>query len=285
MSKVGIVTDTICCVPENLVKELNVKIVPTGLIIDGKHYKDTDLTNVEFWKLFNAAKAPVTTTAASPADFAAAFTELAKSTDSILCLTVSSKLSATNNAAVKAKELLQEEKPNLNIEIIDTTTAAGAEGFLVIEAARAAQAGKSLSAIIQLVKDMIPKVKFLTAMDTLKYLIRSGRAPKTAKLGEFMNVKPIIGMVSGTGLVESMGRARGKQKAMEKIVDMAKEHMDTSKPVHVMVHYTDGIGPADDLKKLVTARYNCKELYITPYTPVMASQTGPVVAISFYSES
>lgn len=285
MSKVGIVTDTISCLPENLVKELNIKIVPTGLIIDGKHYRDTDLTNAEFWKLFNATKAPVTTTAVRPADFAAVFNEVAQSTDSIICITVSSKLSATHNAAVQAKELLKEEKPKLNIEVIDTATAAGAEGFLVIEAARAAQAGKSLADIVHLVKDLMPKVKFLTVMETLKYLIRSGRAPKTAKLGELMNVKPIIGMVSGTGLVESMGRARGKQKAMEKIVDMAKEHMDTSKPVHIMVHYTDGIGPADELKKLVTSRYKCQELYVTPYTPVMASQTGPVVAISFYSES
>ncbi len=285
MSKVSIVADTVSCVPENLRKELNIKIVPVGLVIDGKRYKDTELTNDEFWKLFNAAKAPVTTTAVTPADFAAVFEELAQSTDSILCLTVSAKLSATHQAAVKAKEAILEEKPNLHIEVIDSTTAAGAQGFLAIEAARAAQAGKSLAEIVQLVKNMIPRVKFLTTMDTLKYLVRSGRAPKTAVLGDMMNVKPIIGMVSGTGLVESMGRVRGKQKAMEKIVDMAKEYMDTSKPVHVMVHYTDGIGPAEELKKLVTARYNCKELYISPYTPVMASQTGPVVAISFYSES
>ena len=284
MAKVGIVTDTISCLPEHLVKELNIKIVPTGLVIDGKHFKDTELTNAEFWKLFKAAKAPITTTAVNPADFADVFKEVAKSTDSILCITVSGKLSATHGAAVLAKEMLRKEKPHIVIEVIDSITAAGAEGFLVIEAARAAQAGKSLGDIMQLVNDMIPQVKFFIAMDTLKYLIRSGRAPKTATIGEFMNIKPIIGMVSGTGLVESLGRARGKRKAMEKIVNLAHDQIGTGKPAHVMLHYTDGIGTAEELKKLVTPRINCKEIYLTPYTPVMASQTGPVVAISFYTE-
>lgn len=283
MSKVAIVTDTISCLPDNLVKELNIRIVPTGLVIDRKHYRDTDLTNAEFWKLFNVAKEPVTTTAAKPAEFEATFTELGKSTNNIVCITVSSKLSATHSAAVTGKDAARAENPKLTIEVIDSKTAAGAEGFLVLEAARAAQAEKSLNEIVQIVNEMIPKVKFLTTMDTLKYLIRSGRAPKSAQIGEFMKVKPIIGMVSGTGLVENMGRARGKEKAMHKIVEMATEHIDTSKPVHLMVHYSDSIAAGEALKEIATSHFKCAEVYLTPYTPVMASQTGPVVSISFYS--
>ena len=283
MSKVGVVTDTISCIPENLVQELDIKIVPTGLIIDRKHYKDTELSNDEFWKLFNSTKEQITTTAVKPTDFIDVFSELAKSTDSMVCITVSAKLSATNAAAIKARETMMEEKPDLHIEIIDSTTAAGAEGFLVIEAARAAKAGKKLEEIVKLVNDMIPRVKFVTAMNTLKYLIRSGRAPKMAVIGDMMNVKPLIGMISGTGLVESLGRVRGKEKAMQKLVELMKENIDTSKPAHVMLHYTDGIVPAEQLKEMVTSQMNCKEVHITPYTPVMSSQTGPVFAISFYT--
>jgi DegV family protein with EDD domain len=130
---------------------------------------------------------------------------------------------------------------------------------------------------------MIPRVKFLMVMGTLKYLIKGGRAPKSAVLGEMMKVKPIIGMVSGTGLVENMGRARGKRKAMEKIAEMTKEYIDISKPVHLMVHYTDDIAAGEELKEIVTSRLNCTEVYLTPYTPVMACHTGPVVSIAFYS--
>jgi len=90
-------------------------------------------------------------------------------------------------------------------------------------------------------------------------------------------------MVSGTGLVENLGRVRTKQKAMVKMVDMIKDYIDTNKPVHLMVHYTDGIAAGEELKDIVTSQLDCAEVYLTPYTPVMASATGPVVALSYYS--
>ena len=283
MSKVGIITDTTSCLPPELVKEYDIRIMPIGLVIGGKHYNDTDLTNDEFWKLFYAADGESTTTAANPAELAKVFTELGKSTDSIICIVVSKALSATHQAAMKGSEMAKKTNPKLNIEIVDSKTSAGALGFLVLEAARAAQSGKGLEAVVQTVNDMVPRVKFLTVMDTLKYLIKSGRAPKAALIGDLLGVKPIIGMVSTTGLVENMGRARGKKKAMAKIIELAREHIDTSKPMHFMVHYTDSLEAAEELKNMVTANFDCTELYLTPYTPVMASATGPVVAISFYS--
>jgi len=283
MPEVGIVTDTISCIPPELIKEYDIRVVPVSLIIDGKAYRDTDLTNDEFWKLFYAAKEQPTTSAVSPGDFTSVFTELAKFTDSIVCILVSKALSATHESAVQAREMVKAEHPNLNIEIIDSKTATGAQGFIVLEAARAARAGKTLAEVVQIIQDMIPRVKFLVAMNTLKYLIKSGRAPKTAMIGDILQVKPIIGMVSGTGLVESLGRARGTRKTMVKLADMIKDYIDTSKPIHLMVHYTDGIKPGEELKNIVTSRFNCAEVHLTPYTPVMASQTGPVVALAFYS--
>ncbi len=283
MTRVGIVTDTISCVPKELIQQYGIRIVPTGLVIDGKHYQDTELTNEEFWKLFFQAKQQPTTTAANPTDFAAAFRELAGSTDNIVTITVSKALSATHEAAIQARKSVREENPNLRIEIIDSKTAAGAEGFIVIEAARAAQAGKSFDEVVSLAQDMIPRVKFVVAMDTLKYLIKSGRAPKSAIIGNMFQVKPIIGMVSGTGLVENLGRAQGKRKAMEKLMEMVKEYVDTNQPVHAMFHYTDGIAAGEELKEIITRQIPCSEFYLTPYTPVMASQTGPVVSVAFYS--
>ena len=283
MSKVGIITDTTSCLPPELVKEYDIRIVPVGLVIGGKHYNDTDLTNDEFWKLFHAADGASSTTAVNPAEFDRLFTDLGKSTDSIICIVVSKALSATHQTAVKGREMAKKTNPELNIEIVDSKTSAGALGFLVLEAARAAQSGKGLEAVVQTVNDMIPRVKFLTVLDTLKYLIKSGRAPKAAVIGDLLGVKPIIGMVSTTGLVENMGRARGKKKAVAKIIELAKEHIDTSKPMHFMVHYTDSLEAAEKLKSMVAANFDCTELYLTPYTPVMASATGPVLAISFYS--
>jgi fatty acid-binding protein DegV len=130
---------------------------------------------------------------------------------------------------------------------------------------------------------MIPRVKFITAMNTLKYLIRSGRAPKSAIIGNWFKVKPLIGMVSGTGLVDNLGRERGMDKAVGKMTEMVKNYTNTGRPLHIMVHYTDGKAAAEKIKDIMISKYTCVETYITPYTPVMASQTGPVVAVAFYS--
>ena len=284
MSRVGIVTDTMSCLPPELVKEYDIRIVPVGLVIGGQHYKDTELTNEEFWQLFYAANGASTTTAASPGDFASTFEELSKSTDSIICIVVSKALSATFEAATQGKETVMEKEPGVNIEIVDSKSATGALGFIVLEAARAAKAGKSLEEVVQTANDMIPRVKFITAMDTLKYLIRTGRAPKTAVIGDLLGVKPIIGMVSNTGLVENLGRARGKQKAMAKLAELAREHVEPGKKVHAMFHYTDGIAAGETLRDIITSQIDCDEVYLTPYTPVMASATGPVVAFAFYSD-
>jgi DegV family protein with EDD domain len=283
MPKVAVVTDTVSCLPQELVKQYGIEIVPVYLVIDRKNYNDTEISNEEFWRLFNKTKEAITTNAANPADFEAIFQRLSQKTDSICCILVSKQLSATNKAANMAKETLKEKIPSLKIEIVDSASATGAQGYIVLEAARAAEAGKNLTEVVKAAQDLQPRVKFVTVMNTLKYLIRSGRAPKAAVIGNWLNVKPLIGMVNGSGLVETLGRERGMDKAIEKIITLVKEYADTSKPLHVMVHYTDDKALGEKIKQLVTARYNCVEVYMTPYTPVMASQTGPVVAISFYS--
>ena len=283
MSKVGIVTDTINCLPAEVIKEYDIRVVPVPLSINGKSYRDQiDITSSELWAIFSDVK-EFTTGAPPLGDYLNVFTELSKSTDNIACVFVSKALSAINEAAVQAAEMFKTEKPGVNIKIVDSRTAVGAQGFIVLEAARAAQAGKSLAEVVQVAEDMVPRVRFVVAMETLKYLIRSGRAPKMAYIGDLLQVKPLIGMVSNTGLVENLGRANGKQKAMAKLVDLMKNYIDISKPIHLNVHYTNRIEDGEKLRDLVTSQLNCAEVFLTPYTPVMAGHTGPVVALAFYS--
>jgi len=284
MSRVGIVTDSTNCLPPELIKEYDIRVVPIGLIIDGKVYRDqVDITPAEFYRIYKDLKEMPTTSTASPADFADIFSQLAKSTDSIACILLSKGLSAIYGSAEQARETVRSEHPGLNIEIIDSKTAAGTLGFVVLEAARAARAGKSLADVVKVTQDMIPRVKFLATLDTLKYLIKGGRAPKTALVGELLQVKPIIGLVSNTGLADALSRARTKRKALLKIVDMVKDYIDTDKPVHLMVQYSESIEDGEELKNMVTSRYNCTEVYMTELTPVMSCHTGPMVGIAVYS--
>jgi len=284
MSKVGIVTDSTNCVPKEFIKEYKIQIAPVHLILDGKDYRDqVDISPAEFWRQFKVLKEMPTTSAASPGDWTNAINEAAKSADSIVCIALSKYLSATYESAIQATDILRSENPNLNIEVLDSQTATGAHGFVVLEAARAAQAGKSLAEVVQVAFDMMSRVKFFISPDTLKYLMRIGRAPKTAIIGEMLKVKPIIGMVNRTGRMENLGKTMGKLKSMAKMVDMVKEYVETEKPIHVNVHYSDRIEDGEELKKIVTSRYDCTEVYLTEFTPVMAAALGPVVGLAFYS--
>ena len=284
MAKVGIVTDSINCLPAEITKEHDIRVAPYRLIMNGKDYRDKiDITPEEFWKIFKDLEVQPTTGTPSPGDYAEIFSELAKSTDSILCIVVSTTLSAADKSAEAAREIVLQEHPKLTIEIFDSKNAVGAQGFVVLEAARAARAGKSLKDVIKVAQDLVPRVKFIAALNTLKYLIKGGRAPKTAIIGEFLQVKPLIGIVNDTGVVDSLGKERGKRKAMLKLVEIVNNHADTSKPLHVMVHYTDNLADGFELKEVVTSRYNCAEVYMTDLTPVMTAHTGPAVGLSFYS--
>ncbi len=283
MKKVRVITDTICCLPDDKIGQYNIRLIPIPLVINGKPYRDLiEITPDEFWNMFPSVR-EFTTGAPALTEFTDAFSELSKDTDSIACVFVSRALSGTYEAACQAKEMFQRDHPNINIEIIDSRTAAGAQGFIALEMARAAAAGKPLTEIVKIAENMILKAKFACALETLKYLIKSGRAPKTAYLGELMQVRPIIGMLNNTGLVENLGRARGKEKSMEKLVEIISEYVKPEQPLHVMVHYTNSIDDGKQLLQMVKTRFNCVEEYMTPYTPVMSGHTGPVFAVSFYT--
>jgi len=285
MPKVRIVTDSTNGLPAELIKKHDIRVAPYHLIMDGKDYIDQiDITPTEFWRRFSSLKEIPTTGVPGPGELADIYVELAKSTDSIVCIHVSKTISAIYESFQAARETTLEKHPNLKIEYVDSKCAVGALGFIVLETARAAQAGKSLSEVVRVAQDMVPRVKWIGVLDTLKYLIKGGRAPKKAFIGELLQIKPLIGFVSNSGVVDSLGKERGKKKAMLKMVDMVKDYADTSKPLHVITHYTDCIEDGKELREMVTSRYNCAEIYTSDLTPVMTAHTGPAAAISFYSE-
>jgi DegV family protein with EDD domain len=284
MSKVAIVTDSTSCIPKDLLKKYDIHVINYHLIMEGKDYIDqVDITPEEFWKMHKDMKTIPTTGVPGPGEYAEVFKELAKSTNNIVCICISAALSAAYKSILDARKMVLEELPDLKIELVDSKNAATALGFVVLEAARAAEAGKSLDEVVKVAEGLVPRVKFSMALETLKYLIKGGRAPKTAVIGEFMNIKPLIGIVDETGLVVSLGKEKGKRKALQKLVDLVKDYADPNKPLHVSVNYTNNIEDAEELKGMVTSQYNCVEVLMCDLTPVMTTHTGPAVGLCYYS--
>ncbi|MEJ2738476.1 MAG: DegV family protein [Dehalococcoidia bacterium] len=272
MSKVAVVTDSTSCIPLDLLKKYDIRVGLYHIIMEGMDYRDLiDITPAEFWSRFKTLKRLPTTAVLGPGEYIEIFNDLTKA------------LSGAYESSSRAKEIFQIDHPDVNIEIVDSKNSGGALGFVVLEAARAAEAGKKINDVTQAALDMVPRVKLLIALDTLKYLIIVGRAPKIAFIGELLRLKPIIGLMGDSGLVDSLGNARGKARAMQKLVELVKEHADITGPLHVMVHYTDNIEDGKRLRDIVTSTYNCAEIHMTDFTPVMTTHTGPSLAISFYS--
>ena len=284
MPKIGILTDSTHCLPSEFIRRYGIKVIPMGLVINNKaYYEQIEITPSEFWEKFKTLKSQPTTFAPNPKEFEKLFAEMALSFDNIICILVSKILTATQNAAISAKKDFLEQHPGVRIQIIDSKCAAGALGFLVLEAARAVERGNSFEEVINLVQNMLLKVTYLTALETMKYLIKGGRAPKIAAIGNLLGVRPIITNNKETGEVLTIGRGQGKKNTMTKLVSMVSDFVEPNKPLHMIVHYTNNLQDGEKLREMVKARYDCEELYMTPYSPVMAVHVGPVISLAFYS--
>jgi DegV family protein with EDD domain len=267
------------------VEKLGITVVPVGMVVEGKFYRDlVDISREEFWKMFPDLKEQPSSTAGNPGDFLKVFLEAGRETNDIMCILVSKVLTATFESAFQARKMARNQKPELNIEVIDSHTSAGALGFVALEAAKAAQSGKSLREVKEIVDGMISRVIYLATMDTLKYMIRAGRAPRNSSgFGEILQIKPVIGFVDDTGLTEVLARVRGKQNSFEKMVDLVDKYVDVKQPLHFMVHYSNSPEDADEVLKLINKKYKKAEIHVSEYSPVMCIYTGPCTGISFYA--
>ncbi len=283
MSEVGIVTDSTSLLPAALRAEYDIRVVSMGFILDNKVYRDhLDIETSEFWKIYPTFKETPTTSAGAAGDFYQAFMDLAKDKKSIVCITLSRVLSATFGAAEQAAKLVMEKKPGLDIRVIDSKTCLGALGFMVLEAARAAGSGKTLSEVLDVVQDMLPKVKYFMILESLRSLMKIGRAPD-GKTVDVPQIKPILGMVSGKGVVENLDKAPTMDQALARAVEMIGEHTDGTRPLHVILSYPQTEEKNEQIKKMLLSRYTCAELYISQCVPATVVATGPMWAIGFYS--
>jgi DegV family protein with EDD domain len=283
MTKVAVVTDVVGCIPGHILAKYDIGVAPLTLIIDGKKYLDgIDITPERMWSMFYDIKT-FSSGAPAPGLFAELFQKAARNSRDIVCVTLSAAISATYSSAVQAKEMVQAETPGLNIEVIDSKNCLGAEGFVALEAARAAMSGAPLEAVVQAAGALIPRASFLKALHSPKYVMRTGRAPESVIQNATASARPIIGMARGKGTIEKLGVADTEEETLETLAGLVKNLTDRDKPLHVMVHYTISKEIGEELKRLLESRFNCAETYISPMSPVIGGSSGPGLGLGFYS--
>jgi DegV family protein with EDD domain len=199
---------------------------------------------------------------------------------SILSIHLPANLSAIYTTALKASELVD----GPHIQVIDSRTVSMAQGFIVLEAARKAAQGASLAEVVERAREIAGRVKIYVMLDTLEYLHRGGRiGDAAALLGGLLQIKPVVYVLDGQ--VKPLAKPRTREKGMECMLNEMEKEVG-SQPVHAAIVQADAMEEAIVLKQQVAERFDCRELYLTEFTPVMGAHSGPgILGVAFYVEN
>ena len=283
IQKVAVVTDSIACLTRELMEQYEVRILPLSFYFRGKVYRDwVDITPSQAYELFLKDPDSFKTSAVSPGMLLEAYREVGKQTKSIFCVTVSSKISAVYDAALVAKEQIKAELPQTSIEVFDSQTATAAEGFIALAAARAAAEGKSLAEVIKIAEEMRSRVSFVVLLDTIRHVYRTGRIPKVAaQAGSMLNIKPML--TASSGVLHLVGIVRSKKSGIKRMLKIMRDKVGLNQ-VHVAVMHAYALDEAEGLKEQVLSEFNCVELLLTEFSPLMGYSCGTgTLGLAFYS--
>lgn len=262
---VKIVTDSTCDLPKALVQAHAITVVPLTVFFGDEAVLDgIELSVDDFYQRLATAKELPRTSQPSAELFQEAYLEAAADGSEIVSIHISSKLSGTLNAASVAREAIAHE---VHIDLIDSYNVSLGLGLIVLEAARAAQRGASLSEVVATARRVMDRVSVYVVLDTLDYLQRGGRIGRARSfLGSVLSIKPIVRVDDGE--VAPFERIRTKAKAVERIFELATS-MARSKEMFV------GSSGDDAAARTLLGRIRPQ----LPHTDLLLGQLGPVVGV------
>ena len=187
------------------------------------------------------------------------------------------------DSALVAMEMAKTAQPNLVIEVLEGTTAAAGQGLVALAAARAAASGRNLNEVMETAKNIMYRVNLLATLDTLHYLVKGGRVPQAAALvNSLLKIKPIFTLNHGDA--HTVALPRTIPSAIKRMLKIMEQKVVKGQPLHVAVMHADALDKAVALRNRIASQFNCTELFITEFTPVMGVHTGPgLLGIAFYS--
>jgi DegV family protein with EDD domain len=273
MSKVAIVIDSSANIPDELLAQYNIHIVPLSVIWGSEVLKDgIDTTAQEFYTRLKSSKTTPTTSQPGPGDFIPLYEKLLAEGHEILSLHISGKLSGTMASAEQARNHLSGQP----IEVVDTLSASMGLGYIALQCARAAQAGANLRECKAMAVRAIPHTGALFAVSTLEFLHRGGRIGGAAAfLGTTLNLKPILKLTDGR--VEAVERVRSMSKAVDRLLDLLVD-IAGSNPIRLAGLHADAPREAEELMEKARQRFpngQVKELVLTEVSPAIGAHTGP----------
>ena len=231
---VKIITDSTSDISPELAQELNIRIVPIYVRFDSEVYRDgIDITNDEFYERLASSPVHPATSQPSPEDFIGAFKDCVEGFDGVVSIHISSKISGTYNSALVAKKNIDSDTP---IEVIDSMFNSAGLWLVVTAAARLAQSGAPMAAVVEEARCAVKQVRMFGMFETMKYLARGGRLSRTvAEASSILHVRPLLTFRDGE--IIRAGLVRTVSSGLDRICDFVSKNLPASEItiVHSMV--------------------------------------------------
>jgi DegV family protein with EDD domain len=283
MPTVGILTDTTASIPEKMITQLGIRLVPYFVHHGLETLRDmVDIQPDEFVAYLRQAVTLPTTANPSPGDYLAALLDMARDTTEIVALTMTSKGSGAYQSCKTAVEMLREKMPEVQVEVVDTLRVAMSHGWAAVEAARAATQGLRLREVAGCAREVARKATMIMTADTLRYLYMGGRIGRAQHLvGSLLNIKPLIGIEQGA--IVALGAARTRPTAYARIVQIAQKFVGEGAKVRAAFTHVGAPEEAGELRRKFESAIECVEVITNSLSPALAVHSGPgTVGVSFF---
>lgn len=274
---VAVVTDSAANLPPDVAAELGIEVVPMYLKFGEHSYLDgVDLVGDDFYDRLTRDRELATTAAPSPGDFLEAYERTGA--DEVVCVTVASGVSFTHQAAAMARDQWRRKTV-----VVDSGTASMAQGFVAMEAARAARSGAGLDDVVARARDVAQRARLFAVIDTFEFLRKSGRVTKLqAYAATRLDMKPVFRFQDGEP--GPVARPRTRSRAIARVVDESLAEI-AGRPVHLAGIHARARDDAVAMMERVASQADVVERYLTEFTPVMGAHTGPgVVGLAFHCD-
>jgi DegV family protein with EDD domain len=276
---VRVVTDSACDLPDDLIERNGIGVVPLTIRFGNEELIDRkELSTDEFWRRLADSDVLPETSAPSAGAFEGAFRRLIEDgATGIICINLSSKLSATMQSAQVAAQAVQADCP---VVVIDSLMVSMGLGSLCLTAAQRAADGDSLESIVANVTDRRNRSKLYGALDTLEFLKKGGRVGNArALLGTMLAIKPVLEVRDG--VVEEAGKVRTRSKALRLLVDRVKEG-----PFENLSVLHGNAPDVDELLDLLEPLAARDQIVVGQIGPVIGTHAGPrVIGVTFQAGS
>ena len=271
MKKVAIITDSSAYLPQELVDELGIRVVPLTLHWDGESYRDgEDIWAKEFYQRLAESDTIPTTSQTTVGEFERLFKELLDQDIAVFAILISSDISGTFESACQA----QKSYADAPLEVMDSRLVSMALGFMVVSVARVARDGASLAECKALAEEVYPKIGVYFTVDTLKYLNKGGRINTAKRLvGSALNIKPLMEIREGK--IELVESVRSRKKAVRRMLDLVERDIAGRKPVRISTFHALAEEDNQALMAEAVARFNPVETITTHVSSVIGAHTGP----------